>query len=561
MAVAKTVAQVLWDVLATHGVRHVFGIPGDSIDLLLEPLRKDARIEFIQVRHEEAGAFMASAYAKKTGKLGVCMGTAGPGAIHLLNGLYDAKLDHAPVLAITGQVGLPYLGTDFFQEVDTLGLFSHVALYNYQVTDARQISVMADLACRQALAKRGVAHLSFPFEVPRFSVEYAVKRYTAEPRDVDSVPTSAVLDDAAERINRSERPVIMAGRGALGARDEVLALATTASMPVVNTLPAKGVISDDHPLALGGLGLLGARPAHTAMEHADLCLLVGTNYPYLEFLPEDADSIQIDWEASQIGKRHLVNLGLVGAARPTLQELIGRVKRRDGGPFLEKLIQERRQWLKDLAQKARKGLGDDGPIHPQWVIDRLSHLIEEDGNLSVDVGNSLVWTSRHFLVRRHGWLVSAWLGSMGFGLPAAIAAKIAQPERQSVAVVGDGGFTMLMGDFVTSIKYNYPVTVVVLNNHKLGMIKFEQEVHGIPEFGTALTNPDFAAYAKACGGRGFLVERSQDVEEALREALKCPRSTIVDVHVNPDEKPLPPRISLSQAFGYAEAMFRETLGV
>ncbi len=558
---AKTVARVFWEVLASHGVEQVFGIPGDSIDLLLEPLAHDRRIQFVQVRHEEAGAFMASAWAKKTGRLGVCLGTAGPGAIHLLNGLYDAKLDHAPVLAITGQVGLPYIGTNFFQEVDTLGLFGHVALYNYQVTDPSQIAVMADLACRQALAKRGVTHLSFPFEVPRMAVDIPVRHYSIPNHALDCMPTPEILDQAAEWLNESERPVILAGRGALGAREELAALAETALIPVINTLPGKGVIRDDHPLAMGGLGLLGARPAHSAMEDCDLCLLLGTDYPYLEFLPKKARIIQIDWEASQIGKRHLVDLGLVGSARPTVDALRARVRPRPLTRFVERVQKERKEWLESMVRLAERGDADSGRIHPQLIAEQLSRLVEDDANIAVDVGNSLVWMSRNFRIRRQGWLVSAWLGSMGFALPAAIAAKIAQPQRRSVAVAGDGAFTMLMGDFVTSLKYDWPITVVVLNNRKLGMIKFEQEVHGIPEFGTNLYNPDFAAYAEAAGGRGFRVEAARDLEGAFEEALACEKSTIVDVWVDPDEKPLPPRISFSQARGYAEAWFRETLGV
>ncbi|MCY0878805.1 MAG: thiamine pyrophosphate-binding protein [Firmicutes bacterium] len=557
---AKSVAEVLFDVLYAHGVRHIFGIPGDSIDLLLEPLRKDRRIQFIQVRHEEAGAFMASAWAKKTGTLGVCLGTAGPGAIHLLNGLYDAKLDHAPVLAITGQVGLPYIGTNYFQEVDLLSLFNNVALYNYQVTDPSQIGVMADRACRQALAKRGVAHLSFPFEVPRMAAPDAYREYTVVNQATASIPTPELLDQAAALINRSQRPVILAGRGALGAREALAQLAERAHIPVVNTLPAKGVIPDEHPLALGGLGLLGAKPAHTAMEHCDLCLLVGTNYPYLEFLPKRAAIIQIDWEASQIGLRHVVDLGLVGSADPTLKELARRVEARGATPFVERLMEERRAWLSALSREA-EDKGSREAVNPLWVADRLSKVVDPNANVAVDVGNTLVWMARQFRCRHHGWLVSAWLGSMGFGLPAAIAAKLAEPDRQSLAVVGDGGFAMLMADFVTAVKYRLPVTVVVFNNRRLGMIKFEQEVHGMAEFGTHLFNPDFAAYADAAGGRGFRVDTPDDVEPALKEALNADRPTIVDVYTDASVKPMPPRITWPEALGYAEAMFREVLHV
>ncbi|AEJ40958.1 pyruvate oxidase [Sulfobacillus acidophilus TPY] len=557
---AKTVADVLLDVLVEHGVEYIFGIPGDSIDPLLEPLRRDRRIRFVQVRHEETGAFMASAYAKKTGRLGVCLGTAGPGAIHLLNGLYDAKLDHAPVLALTGQVNLAHLGTDYFQEVDLLQLFANVSVYNHQVTHPAQISVMADQACRTALAKRGVSHLSFPYEVPLFKAEGPGQRYTVINRALDTVPVAELLEHAAQRIDRAERPVILAGKGARGSRQALLRLAERAQIPIVNTLPGKGVVPDTHPLALGGLGLLGAKPAHTAMEECDLCLLVGTSYPYLEFLPKHAQIIQLDWEASQIGKRHQVDLGLVGAAEPTLTELALRVSERPPSAWVRGLQHQRRHWIDRIQAEARRQNRPDRPIHPQWVADRLSRLVDANANLAIDVGNSLVWMARNFVIQDHGWLVSAWLGSMGFGLPAAMAAKIAQPERQSVAAVGDGGFTMLMGDFVTAVKYHWPITVVVFSNQRLGMIKFEQEVHGMPEFGTELVNPDFAQYAEAAGGQGFRVTRQEEVEEAIWQALHADVPTIVDIRTDPNEKPLPPRITWQQARGYAEAWFKETLG-
>ena len=277
--------------------------------------------------------------------------------------------------------------------------------------------------------------------------------------------------------------------------------------------------------------------------------------------PKRAKIIQIDWEASQIGKRHVVDLGLVGSAQPTLLALRARIRPRVSKSSLEHLQKERRDWLTSISLRARRSEFEGAPIHPQFVAESLSRLVDDNANIAVDVGNSLVWMSRHFRMTHQGWLVSAWLGSMGFSLPAAIAAKIAQPGRQSLAVAGDGAFTMLMGDFVTSIKYGWPITVVILNNRKLGMIKFEQEVHGVPEFGTALQNLDFAAYAVAAGGRGFRVERGQELDDALQSALGGDTSAIVDVWVNPNEKPLPPRISFAQARGYAEAWFRETLKI
>lgn len=552
------VGEVLWDVLVDWGVTHVFGIPGDSIDPLLDDLRKDTRLTFITVRHEETGAFMASAFAKKTGRLGVCMGTAGPGAIHLINGLYDAKMDHAPVLAITGQVSLGWIGTDYFQEVNILRIFDDVARYNYQVSDPRQIDVLASMACRTALAEHGVAHLSFPFEVSSMKTTGHVRHFTVVPHAIDAVPTQNILEAAARRINAAEKPVMLAGRGTRPYHKAVLDFAEKASIPIVNTLPAKGVVPDAHPLALGGLGLLGAKPAHRAMETCDLCLLVGTSYPYLEFLPKHATMIQIDWEAIQIGKRRAVDVGLVGSAEPTLRALTDLVVDRGSSDFLKDLQQDRQHWLQKVSEQANRRSKPDHPMHPQFVAERLSRLVDDDANVAVDVGNSLVWMARNFRMRQQGWLVSAWLGSMGFGLPAAMAAKLAEPTRQSIAVVGDGAFTMLMGDFATAVRYGWPITVIILNNSRLGMIKFEQEVHGMPEFGTHLTNPNFAQYAEACGGKGYTVTNPNDLDEALNQALHAKVPTIVDVYTDPNEKPLPPRITAAEAVGYMEALFKET---
>lgn len=559
---AKTAAAVLLDVLVAHGVEYLFGIPGDSIDPLMEPLRRDRRLTFVQVRHEEAGAFMASAVGKKTGGLGVAVGTAGPGAIHLLNGLYDAKMDHAPVLALTGQVSTDYLGTDYFQEVNLLQLFADVAVYNHQITDPNQMAIMADNACRAALAKRGVAHLNLPFDALSGHVEEALHHYgvrAAQPAGIETVPTDDALDRAAELIERAERPVLFCGRGARGSRKAVVDLAERIQAPIVHTLPGKGVVPDGHPLVLGGLGLLGAKPAHSAMEQCDLCVMVGTSYPYLQFLPKSATLLQIDWEVSQVGKRIQVDLGLVGHAGPTLDALSDRVRtRRDPSAFVTNLQHARREWLNWVDGLSRD---DKAPINPQRVANVLSGLVDPDANIAVDVGNALVWMARGFRMQDQGWLVSAWLGSMGFGLPAAIAARLVDPHRQSVAVVGDGGFAMLMADFVTAVKYRLPVKIVVLDNGRLAMIKFEQEVEGYPEFGTHLTNPDFAAYAEAAGGRGIRVQQLDELESALKQALDDPGPVLVDVLCDPNERPLPPRITLGQARGYATALFRETFGL
>jgi len=406
-----------------------------------------------------------------------------------------------------------------------------------------------------------VAHLSFPFEVPMQKVHAPLVAYPLVRRAMASVPTQELLVEAAKRIDAAERPVVLAGKGARASREALLALAEKGSIPVVNTLPGKGVVPDEHPLALGGLGLLGARPAHTAMEQTDLCIMVGTSYPYLEFLPKPAQVIQLDWEASQIGKRYPVDVGLVGSAEPTLRLLAEAVHPREDHAWADRLGAARQQWFEAVDEQAKARVHRGHGVHPQWVADRLSQVVDENANISVDVGNSVVWMARNFRIRNHGWLVSSWLGSMGFGMPAAIAAKLAQPDLQSVAAVGDGGFAMLMADFATAVKYDLPIVVVVFNNQRLGMIKFEQEGRGMPEFGTRRWNLDFADFAEGAGGKGIRVDRAEEVEEALRQALRQGVPTVVDIATDANEKPLPPRISFDQARGYAEALFRETFGL
>jgi pyruvate oxidase len=559
--VARSAAALLVEALESRGVPWIAGLPGDAVDPLLEPLRRASRIRFVQVRHEETAAFMASAYGKLTGRLAACCGTAGPGAIHLLNGLYDAKLDRAPVLALTGQVSVSHLGTAYFQEVDLVRLFSDVAVFNERVDRPDQMARLADLACHVAESGRGVAHLSLPFDALQEETAAPLVRYG--PRMPDrpehaTVPTEEQLDRAAALLAAAERPVILAGRGAVGARSALLALAERLKAPVVYTLPGKAAAPDTHPLVMGGLGLLGAGPAHAAMEDADAVLLIGTQYPYGEFVPHDVPLIQIDWDATHIGRRMAVDLGLVGAVRPTVAALTDRLQPQPASPRLERLQSLRRKFLDEVGDAAA---GQQVPINPEWVINRLSAAAAPDANVAVDVGNALVWMARGFMMREHGWLVSSWLGSMGFGLPAALAAKLADPRRQAIAVVGDGGFAMLMADFVTAVKYQLPVTVVVLNNHRLAMIKFEQEVAGYPEFGTRLTNPDFAAFAKAAGGDGMRVTEPDGVEEAIRAALKADVPVVVDVDCDPNHRPMPPRVTPGQAYGYATAWVKETLGL
>ncbi|MDR7073573.1 pyruvate oxidase [Fictibacillus barbaricus] len=547
--------DMMMDCLIDWGVDHIYGMPGDSINTLIESLRKvQDKIQFIQVRHEEAGALAAAAYAKLTGKLGVCMGIAGPGAIHLLNGLYDAKLDKAPVLAIVGQVETDLIGTDFFQEIDLVNVFKDVAVYSQMVMSAEQLPVILNQAIRTAYDKKGVSVLIIPDDVPKFKVQRHARQTNSFYVQSTILPQERDLEQAAAILNQAKRPVILAGKGAKGASESLLAVAEKMRAPIILSLPGKGVIPDEHPYCLGGLGLIGTKPATAAMEDADTLIMVGTSFPFTGFLPKNAKTLQIDTDPSQIGKRYSVDVGLAGDSFQTLNRLIPLINNNNEGTFLKQCQKNINEWREKLQEQEQD---DSIPIKPQRVIHALQEVADDDAVLSVDVGNVTVWMARHFKMTNQKFVISSWLATLGCGLPGAIAGKMAFPNKQVFAICGDGGFQMMMNDFVTAVKYKLPLIVIVLNNHKIAMIKFEQEVMGNAEFGTNLHNPDFARYADICGGMGYKVEHPDDLLPVLKKAISANKPCIIDVIVDANEAPLPAKITLGQATGYARHMLKE----
>lgn len=565
----STTAEVVVDRLIDWGVSVVFGLPGDGINGLMEALRvRQERIRFVQVRHEEAAAFMACGYAKFTGQLGVCLATSGPGAIHLLNGLYDAKLDGAPVLAITGQTYHDLIGTFYQQDVDLLTLFKDVAVYNQQILSAGHAEALVDAACRGALAARGVAHLTCPVDLQEQQIVDDEKSKKKVPGHTSTawscpvtVPCRADLERAAAVLNAGKRTVILAGQGALGARAELEAAADRLAAPIVKPLLGKAVVPDDSPLTTGGIGLLGTLPSEIAMEKCDTLLMVGTNFPYLEFYPrpDAARGVQIDRDAARIGLRFPVEVGLAGDAAATLRELLPLLERRDDRDFLTD-AQERMDRWRELMRD--RGTRDAVPLKPQVVAHELNPLLTDDAIISTDSGTITTWVARHIAMRgTQQFSCSGTLASMAPGLPYAIAAQIAFPERQVIAFVGDGGFTMLMGELATAVKYQLPITVIVIKNNTYGMIKWEQMVFlGNPEYGCELQPIDFVGFARACGARGFHCERPADVRPTLQEALEVARRervpTLVEALVDPFEPPHPPRVKLEQALHMAKALAR-----
>lgn len=553
----KKAGEVLIDLLIQWGVDHIYGMPGDSINSIVEPLRKAheaGKIKFIQVRHEEAGALAAAAYAKLTGKLGVCLTIAGPGSIHTLNGLYDAKLDRAPVLAICGQVESDLLGTDFFQEVNLERLFDDVAVYNQRIMSAEQLPTVVNQAIRTAYTRHGVAVLTVPDDVPKFEMEGDI-RYT-KPFYVKPqiMPELKDLEQAKQVINDAEKPVILAGKGTKGASQALIDFAEKIAAPIVLSLPAKGVIPDEHPLCLGGLGQIGTKPAYNAMQNADTLILIGTSYPFNAFLPDKAKTIHVDIDPYQIGKRYPADVGCAGDAGKTLEWLTAHIKAKQDRSFLEHHQEMMKRWWKKMEQEEAD---DSVPIKPQKVLRMLNQVAHDDAVLSVDVGNVTVWTARDFRITNQQFILSSWLATLGCGLPGALAGQMAYPDKQVFAICGDGGFGMTMNDFVTAVKYELPIKIIVLNNHKIAMIKYEQEVMGNIEFGTNLVNPNFAKFAEACGGIGYRVEKVEELPQALEQAVSQTKPCIVDVIVDANEPPLPAKITFAQAAGFSKHMVKE----
>jgi pyruvate dehydrogenase (quinone)/pyruvate oxidase len=558
---ADTASDILVDVLRDWGVEVIFGLPGDGINGVIEALRKrQDEIRFVQVRHEEAAAFMACAYAKYTGRLGVCLATSGPGGIHLLNGLYDAKMDGQPVLALTGHHYSDLIDTFQQQDLDLDRVFEDVAVYNTRVMSAAHVENVAHLACRAALSYRGVAHINFPVDLQEMEVKERSKsnlphhESSARARRA-GLPSKDDLARAAEILNAGKKVVILAGRGALGAGDELERAAELLGAPIVKALLGKAVVPDDCPYTTGGIGLLGTKPSQEALEDCDTLLLVGTSFPYVEFLPKpgDARGVQIDLDPLRIGLRYPVEVGLVGDARETLAELLPLLERNEHRGFLEKAQENMRDWRQLMSEQASR---TDRPMKPQVAAWELGQRLSGDAIVSSDSGTISTWFARHIPVKKgqmHS--LSGTLASMANGLPYAIAAQIAYPDRQCIAFVGDGGFTMLMGEFATAVKYQLPIKVVVIKNNTLGQIKWEQMVFlGNPEYVCDLQPIDFAAYARACGGTGFTVEDPAECGPVMQEALETPGPVLVEAVVDPFEPPMPPKVNVKQAAHFAEAL-------
>ncbi|QJI29355.1 ubiquinone-dependent pyruvate dehydrogenase [Pseudomonas sp. ADAK18] len=553
-----TLAQQLATTLEQAGIKRVWGLTGDSLNGLTDALRTMDSIEWMHVRHEEVAAFAAGAEAAATGELTVCAGSCGPGNLHLINGLFDCHRNHVPVLAIAAQIPSSEIGLNYFQETHPQELFKECSHFIELVTNPAQMPHVLHRAMRSAILNRGVAVVVIPGDVSLLEVEDKFKPWPAlmTPR---TLPAEQDLLRLSELLNQSTSVTLLCGSGCAGAHDEVVALADALGAPVVHALRGKEHVEWDNPFDVGMTGLIGFSSGYHAMLNCDTLIMLGTDFPYRQFYPTDAKIIQVDRNPQALGRRATLDLGIAADVSETIQALLPRLTRKTDRSFLEaslKHYEKARQGLDDLAQPSAA----NRPIHPQYVTRLLSELADDDAIFTADVGSPTVWAARYLKMNGKRRLIGSFNhGSMANAMPQAIGAQAAFPGRQVISLSGDGGFSMLMGDFISLTQLKLPVKVVVYDNASLGFVAMEMKAAGYLDTGTELKNPDFAAMANAMGILGIRVEQSEDLEPALRRALAHDGPVLVDVVTATQELAMPPSIKLEQAKGFSLYMLKAVM--
>ncbi|MCW0259202.1 pyruvate oxidase [Staphylococcus aureus] len=548
--------EALVKALQAWDIDHLYGIPGDSIDAVVDSLRtvRD-QFKFYHVRHEEVASLAAAGYTKLTGKIGVALSIGGPGLIHLLNGMYDAKMDNVPQLILSGQTNSTALGTKAFQETNLQKLCEDVAVYNHQIEKGDNVFEIVNEAIRTAYEQKGVAVVICPNDLLTEKIKDTTNKPVDTSRPTVVSPKYKDIKKAVKLINKSKKPVMLIGVGAKHAKDELRAFVEAAKIPVVHSLPAKTILPDDHPYSIGNLGKIGTKTSYQTMQDADLLIMVGTNYPYVDYLPKkNIKAIQIDTNPKNIGHRFNINVGIVGDSKIALHQLTENIKHVAERPFLNKTLERKAVWDKWMEQDKNN---NSKPLRPERLMASINKFIKDDAVISADVGTATVWSTRYLnLGVNNKFIISSWLGTMGCGLPGAMSSKIAYPNRQAIAIAGDGAFQMVMQDFATAVQYDLPLTVFVLNNKQLAFIKYEQQAAGELEYAVDFSDMDHAKFAEAAGGKGYTIKSASEVDAIVEEALAQDVPTIVDVYVDPNAAPLPGKIVNEEALGYGKWAFR-----
>ncbi len=551
-------AQQLATTLEQAGIKRIWGLTGDSLNGLTDALRTMDSIEWMHVRHEEVAAFAAGAEAAATGELTVCAGSCGPGNLHLINGLFDCHRNHVPVLAIAAQIPSSEIGLNYFQETHPQELFKECSHFIELVTNPAQMPQVLHRAMRSAILNRGVAVVVIPGDISLLEVEDKLKPWPAlhAPR---TLPAEPDLQRLSEILHSSEKVTLLCGSGCAGAHDQVVALADALGAPVVHALRGKEHVEWDNPFDVGMTGLIGFSSGYHAMLNCDTLIMLGTDFPYRQFYPTDAKIIQVDRNPQALGRRATLDLGIAADVSETIDALLPRLTRKTDRSFLDtslKHYEKARQGLDDLAQPSKA----DRPIHPQYVARLLSELADDDAIFTADVGSPTVWAARYLKMNGKRRLIGSFNhGSMANAMPQAIGAQAAFPGRQVISMSGDGGFAMLMGDFISLAQLKLPVKVIVFDNSSLGFVAMEMKAAGYLDTGTELKNPDFAAMSNAMGILGIRVEQSEDLEPALRRALAHNGPVLVDVVTATQELVMPPTIKLEQAKGFSLYMLKAVM--
>ena len=555
-AMAKKIAEQLIDTLVKSGVERIYAVTGDSLNEVNEAVRKNDQIKWIHVRHEETGAYAAAAEAQLTGRPGCCAGSSGPGHVHLINGLYDAHRSGAPVIAIASTIPTGEIGTEYFQETNTIKLINDSSYYNEVATTPTQFPRMLQSAIQTAVTRKGVSVIGLPGDLAKASavtVDSSVINYPAPP---EVCPSEEDLAQLADMLNKHTRITLFCGIGCRGAHEEVIALSEKLNAPVVYTFKGKMEVQYENPYEVGMTGLLGMPSGYYSMHEAEVLLMLGTDFPYSAFLPDDIKIAQIDIKPERLGRRAKVDIGLCGDVKLSIQSLLRMLNPKTDDSFLLKQL-KRYEGVKKALAAYTEDKGDVNKIHPEYVMSEIDKLSSDDAVFTVDTGMTCVWGARYLQAtgKRH-MLGSFNHGSMANALPQAIGAALAYPDRQVVALCGDGGLSMTLGDLETVVQYKLPIKIIVFNNRSLGMVKLEMEVDGLPDWQTNMLNPDFAQVAEAMGMTGFNVSDPEEVLTTLLNAFELDGPVLVNIMTDPNALAMPPKIEFGQMVGFAQSMYK-----
>ena len=552
----KNLAEQLIDMLVEAGVKRIYAVTGDSLNRVNEAVRKREEIQWIHVRHEETGAYAAGAEAQLHGGIACCAGSSGPGHVHLINGLYDAHRSGAPVLAIASAIPTEEFGTQYFQDTNMIRLFDDCSFYNQVISTPEQLPRMVQGAMQAAISQRGVAVVGLPGDIAFESQEAILSSTCAFPTHPRVCPSEEELRQLADLLNGEAKVTIFCGIGAKDAHDEVVELSHRLKAPVAYSFKSKMEIQYDNPNEIGMTGLLGMSSAYEGMHQCGVLLMLGTDFPYSSFLPDHNKIVQVDIKAERLGRRAKLTQGLCGDIKTTLNALLPMLKQKKDTTFLQEQLLNYNHAVEKLRTYVKEQGGKD-KIHPEYVMYLVNETAKADAIFTVDTGMTCVWGARYLEASGQRRMLGSFNhGSMANALPQAIGASLAYPDRQVVALCGDGGLSMLLGDLMTVVQYKLPVKVVVFNNRSLGMVKLEMEVTGLPDNETDMLNPDFAKLAESMGMKGYTVSEPQQVLPTLMEAFNSPGPVLVNVMTDPNALAMPPQVAWNQMTGFVQAMYK-----